>query len=99
MTVRLVPARDPGQVPQFTLWTMRKNGRTREARVRLLPVGEGLVELAIYDFRTDGTPDLLWGMTLSGPDVNELAQEKQREYEVRGWILDVAPADEGAVEH
>jgi len=30
MAVRLVPRRDPRKVPQFTVWTLRKNRRTRE---------------------------------------------------------------------
>ncbi len=42
MDVRLVPPRDPRKVPSFTLWTMRKDCRTRQARTRLLPIGDGL---------------------------------------------------------
>ena len=45
MSVRLVPPRDPRKVPSFTLWTMRKDCRTRQARTRLLPIGDGLLEL------------------------------------------------------
>lgn len=80
--------RDPRQVPQFTLWTLRKDGKVREARTRILPIGDGLLELGVYELRTDGTLDLLWAQTLGAGDVRELAQRVQREYEVEGWTTD-----------
>jgi len=47
--VRLMPRRDPAKVPEHTLWTVRKNGGVRSPA--LVAVGEGLVELAIYEMR------------------------------------------------
>jgi hypothetical protein len=36
--------------------------------------------------RSDGTLDILWSQVFTdGRDINELAQQTQREYEVRGW--------------
>jgi hypothetical protein len=78
---------DPRQVPPYALWTMRKNDRTREARTRLLPIGDRLLELAIYELRAGGSLELLWAQPVRGGDLYTLAQQTQREYEVEGWRL------------
>lgn len=88
MTVRLVPTQDPRKLSEFTLWRMTNNGRIAEARTRILPHADGLLDLMVYVSKSDGTFDLHWSQTLSGGGVNELAQRTQREYEVRGWTLD-----------
>ena len=67
---------------------MTKASRVAEARTRILPHADGLLDLIIYVSREDGTFDLHWSQTLSAREVNELAQRTQREYEVRGWTLD-----------
>jgi hypothetical protein len=83
-----VPQRDPRKLPEFTLWRMTKDGRVAEARTRILPYADGLLDLIIYVSRADGTFDLHWSQTFSGVEVNELAQRTQRQYEVRGWTVD-----------
>ncbi len=94
MTVRLVDQPDPRKVPSYELWTMEKNGRERQARVRILPVGSGLLELAIYETRSDGGLDILWSQTLNdGASLYTLAKQTQRHYEVEGWRLVVATVE------
>jgi hypothetical protein len=88
MSVRFAKPRDPRKVPQFTLWTMHKNGRVREARTRLLPIINAGFELGIYEQRSDGSLDLLWSHArLTSDEVNTLAQQQQREYEADGWTI------------
>lgn len=82
MTVRFAKPRDPRKVPQFTLWTMRKGDRVCEAPGRVLAVGDGLLELGLYDLRSDGTVDLRCSMAyLSADDITELAQGTRCEHE------------------
>lgn len=91
MSVRLIPGRNPAKRPEYTLWAMTKDSRRVEARTRLAPGG---TELICYMARSDGTLDLLWSQVLEdGRAVNELAQMKQREFEVRGWTLEPAPPE------
>ena len=87
ITGRVLPLMDPRKVPPYTLWTMRKNDRTREARTRLLPIGDRLLELAVYERRTGGSLELVWAQTVRGGNLYTIAQEMQRAYEGEGWRL------------
>ncbi len=90
MTVRFSKPRDPRNLPEFVLWRMTKDGRVAEARTRIVPLDDGRPEIRFYVSQSDGTMDLRWSMVLrDGRDVNELAQQKQREFETRGWTVDL----------
>jgi hypothetical protein len=65
----MAPQRDPRKLSEFTLWRMRKDGRAIEARTRILPHGDGLLDLIIYVSRSAGTWELHWSQTLSGREV------------------------------
>ncbi len=92
----LFEATRSANLPEFVVWRMTKDGRVAEARTRVVPLDDGRPEIRLYLTRSDGMMDLWWSMVLrDGHDVNELAQEKQREFEVQGWTLDLAaPADD-----
>ncbi len=86
MTVRFATPRDPQHWPEFLVWRMTKDARAVEARVRIVPSGDGVPEFRLLMTGSDGTLELLWSLQRrDGRDVNALAQEKQREFEVRGW--------------
>ena len=86
MMSRFTRPGDPRHVPEFTLWTMCKGSRIREARTRLLPIGDSIFEFGVYEVQTDGTRDLQWSMAyLTSDKVNELAQRSEREHEADGW--------------
>ena len=88
---------DPRKVPPYTLWTMRKNDRTREARTRLLPIGDRLLELAIYEIRTGGSLEVLSSQTVRGNDLYTVTQQMQRAYDVKERCLEAElPSDSGA---
>jgi hypothetical protein len=96
MAVRIVPARNPDHIPEHTLWRMRKGEKSAEARTRIVPLGDGVPELRIYMSSTAKIEPqhLLWSMVMrDGRDVGELAQMKQREFEVRGWKMEPAADD------
>lgn len=96
MTIRFAGPRDPRKLPEYVLWRMTKAGRAVEARTRIVPLGEGAPELRILYTNEDGTFDLGWSVVLKdGHEVRELAQQKQREFEVRGWALEPPTSDVG----
>jgi hypothetical protein len=45
MSVGFAERRNPEHIPEHNLWTLTKNGKTAEARVRQVPFG---IELRIY---------------------------------------------------
>ena len=45
MSVGIVPPRNPDHLPEHSLWVLRKDGKTAEARLRQVPFG---LELRIY---------------------------------------------------
>lgn len=85
---RMAPAWDPPNLPEHHVWTLTKNGRTAEARTRMVPIGDGRPELRIYVTRLEtGELDLLWSQVLDGGrQVGELAEAKRRDFEAKGWI-------------
>lgn len=92
-----VPPTDSAKPPEFVLWRMTKNGVAAEARTRAVRLGDGIPELRIYYTRVAGQFDLLWSATLNdGREVCELAQVKQREFEVKGWTFEPPTLDVGA---
>ena len=90
MTVRLVEPRDPRKVPSYPLWTMRRGDKTREARMRILPIGDGHLEFGVYDLRADGSLDLIWSQVVRGPEAFDFVRDQQREYEKQGWVRDLS---------
>ncbi len=75
---------------------MRKDGRIAEERTGIVPLDDGRPEIRFYVSRSAGTMDLLWSAVLrDGCDVGEIATMKRKEFEVRGWTLDLAaPVDD-----
>ena len=45
MSIGFAKPRNPEHIPEHSLWVLRKNGKTAEARTRMVPVGP---ELRIY---------------------------------------------------
>jgi hypothetical protein len=85
MSVRLAPPRNPDHIPEYTLWTTVKEGRRAEPRTRPVAVA---TELRFYVTNSEGEFDLLRSMILlDARAVNELAQQKQREFETHGGTL------------
>lgn len=85
VSVGFAKARDPRKIPEHSLWTLHKNGRTAEARTRMVPAGP---ELRIYvtSRQTMEPTDLLWSQVMrDGRAIGDLADEKKREFEARGW--------------
>jgi hypothetical protein len=89
MTIRLTNTTDADQLPdEAILWRLARDGRAIECRMRIVPLGDGVPEIRFLITRADGTFDLLWSaVMIDGCDVNEFAQMKLREFEVRGWIV------------
>jgi hypothetical protein len=89
LTARSAPELGLHCVLSHCLWTMAKGTTRRHACARMLPVGTGRIELAVYHEGTRGKYELLWAMTIhGGAAVNDIAQLKQREYEAQGWVME-----------
>lgn len=80
-TVAFSMRRNADRIPEQHLWTLRKDGRTVEARMRMEPAGP---ELCIYYngafLRREAVPD--------GRNVGDVAEEVKAEWVARGWEVE-----------
>lgn len=86
MTVGFAKPRDPEKIPEHVLWTLYKGDRIAQARTRMTPLGP---ELRFMLRRVGDDDDLLWSQVFKdgdGANVGELADQKRREFEDRGWL-------------
>jgi len=68
--------------------------------VRIVPARRERPLPRVFWTSTDGSFELQWSQVLSdGRAVNELAQQTQREYEVRGWQLEPLPIEDVGAPH
>jgi hypothetical protein len=88
---RSLRPKDLEALPEYVLWTLRKEGNRAEARVRLIPtVGP---ELRIYvtgEAAIDTARDLVWSKVIihDGAALIEESDQKLKEFTERGWVED-----------
>lgn len=82
--------KDMETLPEYVLWTLRKEGKQAEARVRLIPgVGPELRIYATDKPAIDAARDLLWSAVIrDGAALNDAAEGKRQEFTERGWVED-----------
>lgn len=84
-----LPPADPRQIPEHTLWTLAKDARRAEARVR--QVYGGRWELRFYVSGSSGALDLVWSQVMAGGlELGALADQKLAEFQAKGWVEDPA---------
>ena len=98
---RIAPPPRKGPLPEHTLWTLKKDGRYAEARLRVLPHGLefrvfmaplGTTEIADLTFLESRVFRAQDGGTAG---LHDYALEVRRGFEVRGWTLQLhATTDE-----
>jgi hypothetical protein len=90
---RTAPPANPKALPEESLWTLRKDQRCAEARVRLTPIGLEL-RFFLYNASEAEHARLVWSRIFrpqdgGTPALHDEALLKRREFEVRGWTLEV----------
>ena len=80
-TVAFSMARNPDRIPEHHLWTLRKFGRTLEARAPTAPAGP---ELRLY---YNGT-FLCSEVVPDGRNVGDVAEEVKAAWVARGWAVE-----------
>lgn len=99
MSVGFSKARPPQPIPHPVLWSLRRAGRTAEARVRQVPLGPEIL-IAVRPRGRD-EPELLWSQVFRAQDGGAaalivVADQTQRDFEARGWgrVADTEMRDE-----
>lgn len=88
---RIAAPTNPRTIPEQTLWTMRKDSRCADARVRLTPIG---MDLRFFLYTGDpSNARLLWSRIFRPQDGGTAALYdeqllRRREFEVRGWAIE-----------
>lgn len=89
MSVGFAEPRNPDHIPEHNLWTLTKNGKTAEARVRQVPFG---IELRIYHngsfLRSEVSRD--------GRTAGELAEEAKQAWVASRWVEHRTDSDQTA---
>ena len=82
--------KDLETLPEYVLWTLRKEGKQAEGCVRLIPgVGPELRIYATDKPAIDAARDLLWSAVIrNGAALNDAAEGKRQEFTERGWVED-----------
>ena len=83
---------------EHVIWRLTKNGRLAEARMRIVPIGNGRPELRTYVQHPTPAFQLLWSKVTTQDEGNAFARQQRQLFEAKGWALQV-PGNEGGGDH
>jgi hypothetical protein len=76
-------------IAEHVIWRLVKNGRFAEARMRIVPIGNGRPELRIYVQHPTPEFQLLTSQLLkTGEELDTLARQQRQLFEAKGWTVE-----------
>ena len=79
------PPYETAEIPEQLIWWLTKNGRLAEARMRVVPIGQGRPELRIYVQHPTPEFQLLWSLVTTDGELEALVCQQRQLFEAKGW--------------